>query len=367
MPTLQMIHTVLKPATSEKVITTEIQGFKQRKLRTKAGKFASLISPPYSIDYRSASGSSVSRKFHLKFDLCWLHQNSVCNWTARPFLVFDREDTASPPISGEIKFELLNFSGDVLQSHEVPFNVEAAIGTQFEGKELTFFPTKDTAKMKTTISVYEEEVFNQEDCLEQCSSGKAKSDATNLAEKLSNGDLVSDFSDFAIVSRQGDEIKSFKNIMAVQSPPFHAMLRNQGHKEVQDGKVHLSDFGTVTLRTFNHFLLTDGIKTDLEIKEARGEDEETDGDVVRNLLILGNKYDVESLVWQAENWLMKNLSAENALVTATVANMVNSGRLLDKCVQFVVANRKDEKLSMSAIRESGLSLEIISKILEGFW
>ena len=42
------------------------------------------------------------------------------------------------------------------------------------------------------------------------------------------------------------------------------------------------------------------------------------------MLILGNKYDIKNLVFEAEKWLIKNLNhVEDVLETSMIANLVN--------------------------------------------
>ena len=114
--------------------------------------------------------------------------------------------------------------------------------------------------------------------------------------------------------------------------------------------------------------VTNVIKIDLvEVKDLRDKDEAKDADIVRNLLVLGDKYEVTDLVEKAENWLAKNLEVDNVLQTVEVANLVRSERLFKKCIEFIVRNRGEEKLSFEVMKEFGLSDEVFTEIVRCIW
>uniref|UniRef100_A0AC34PY44 BTB domain-containing protein n=1 Tax=Panagrolaimus sp. JU765 TaxID=591449 RepID=A0AC34PY44_9BILA len=73
------------------------------------------------------------------------------------------------------------------------------------------------------------------------------------------------FKDF-IFSVEGQEIKVHKNIVAVASPVFGAMLEPHC-KEFKEGKVIFEDFGFETVNNGVHFMYTKQIPYNLSIKQ----------------------------------------------------------------------------------------------------
>ena len=183
------------------------------------------------------------------------------------------------------------------------------------------------------------------------------------------------FADFKIVSRQGDKLPFPKLILAARSPVLKAMLDTKDTKEMAKNEVEMSDFGSYSLWLFLFFLVVDEIcefgETSEEEEELsdvkRDDDEQTETDVVCNLLLLGDKYEVKSLVLKAEIYLTEIMDASNVLQILTVADLVNSESLVNTCLGFVLRNRKKKELSMEAIRAGKLPAELLSKILDLLW
>ena len=88
-----------------------------------------------------------------------------------------------------------------------------------------------------------------------------------------------------------------------------------------------------------------------------------------NSLFLGDKYDVQVLIFAAKEWLKANMNAEEVLETLRDASTVRCEDLVNFCVSYVIKNRKEnrETLSLDAIRSSGISSEIVDKLLASFW
>ena len=187
-----------------------------------------------------------------------------------------------------------------------------------------------------------------------------------LSADLAQPKLMEKYSDFAVVSRQGDRLPFAWLLLAARSPVFQAMLDSEKSAEVISKEVVISEFGTVSLSAFLNFLITDTIDVKASLKDTREDDEKTNVEVVQNLLILGDKYDVMSLVNKAEVWLEKNMTTGNVVATMQVAHLVDSDDLVKVCLGFMVRNRKEKELSMEALKASKLHPDLWSQILSVF-
>ena len=208
--------------------------------------------------------------------------------------------------------------------------------------------------------------------------------ATETSRTLSQDLQASDFpADFSMLSADGYNIPCFKNILAARSPVFKTMLTSGNFTEVTVSRIKIKEFKNRTLKTFWRFLISDVIDINealaLNMKAAKDEDhvdeagdvmvhsEEETVDIVRNLLLLSEKYNIPSLKVKAEAFLVEKMTSETALATLEVASTVGAKKLVDFIVEYIVRNRVDENFAVENIVTYDLPKDIFALIMKAFW
>ena len=128
--------------------------------------------------------------------------------------------------------------------------------------------------------------------------------------------------DLVLVCVDG-EVKAHRSIMAARSPAFEAMLESE-MKEKRSGRVKVNDFGINIVKAMVQFIYTAKIDEEIE-------------DIVE-LMKIGDKYLIKSLVDDCGRKLAKAISKENVLDLGAVADSFSAEDLLKSCANFVLKN-----------------------------
>jgi len=128
--------------------------------------------------------------------------------------------------------------------------------------------------------------------------------------------------DMILVCGDG-EVKAHRNIMSARSPAFKAMLESE-MKEKKSGRVEVKDFGKSVVKAMVQFIYTAEIDEEIE-------------DIVE-LMKIGNKYLIKSLVNECGLRLAKDISKDNVLDLEIVADSFSAENLLKSCANFAVNN-----------------------------
>uniref|UniRef100_A0AC34QGW6 BTB domain-containing protein n=1 Tax=Panagrolaimus sp. JU765 TaxID=591449 RepID=A0AC34QGW6_9BILA len=128
----------------------------------------------------------------------------------------------------------------------------------------------------------------------------------------------------------GKEIKAHRQILALKSDVFYLQFFNPiWSKQDKNGKTVIKIMDpNIEVENFEDF-----------IKYFYINKIQFSGDNVFGILYLGNIYNVQNLVIEAEKFIWKNLAEENLIDVANSASFVNSQVLVQKCVQKIVKHR----------------------------
>lgn len=132
--------------------------------------------------------------------------------------------------------------------------------------------------------------------------------------------------DVTIVACDNKKIKSHKFVLS-RSRVFDAMLNVHDTKEAQDGVIEISDIDHDVLTEMLRYMYTDEIP---KIKE-----------MACKLLIAANKYDLQGLANDCEDYLIKNLTVENFVEALVIADSLELHQLKSAAIHFVTENRKN--------------------------
>lgn len=143
------------------------------------------------------------------------------------------------------------------------------------------------------------------------------SDLASLLTSEESGDLV-------LVCGDG-EVKAHRSIMAARSPAFKAMLESE-MEEKRSGRVEVKDFGIKIVKAMVKFIYT-----------AKIDEENEDLDLVE-LMKIGSKYFIKSLVEECGRKLARDISKDNVLDLGIVADLFSAEDLLKSCANFLIKN-----------------------------
>ena len=153
-------------------------------------------------------------------------------------------------------------------------------------------------------------------------------------------------------------------VLAAQSPVLKAMLDTPSSKEVNEGKVILEDFDSLTLKTFWRYLLFNRLGKAVASLTGKNETATNSYELVLNLLVLGDRYDMKGLKQECEKWLMDEMNPVNALRIIKVASLVQAKELTRYALTYVHTNRRDENLSPDKIISDDMPKDISIKLME---
>lgn len=179
-----------------------------------------------------------------------------------------------------------------------------------------------------------------------CNSNEIMDDRNTQYCKSYATKLILDNYDLLYVNQQlcditfkiGDAaIKAHSFVLATLSPYFFAMLSKENFKNTGDYIIDLSHDSEVNCQAFQSFLeWAYGCKSVNEL-----------GDVVFDLLILANKYDVQKLQSFCESYLLDTMNEDNVCKIILFANMYGCGLLKTKSLAYaktcieVIKNSKE--------------------------
>ena len=167
------------------------------------------------------------------------------------------------------------------------------------------------------------------------------------------------FFDVTIVceDREGgvEEFKCHKAILAARSTVFDAMFSHD-MKENRDNEVVIKDMGAETFRDMASFIYCGRI--DLE------DYSET---IAANLLVAGEKYDLEQLKEKCEDHISECLSVTNVLDMLVLADLHRAATLRSTALEFFCENRK-EILAQEGWREKvKMYPDLMADIIDAIW
>ncbi|KAH9403206.1 hypothetical protein TYRP_015084 [Tyrophagus putrescentiae] len=154
---------------------------------------------------------------------------------------------------------------------------------------------------------------------------KATSFFLSQMELLNSGTL----SDFTVVVGDGDkeeqqQIPVHRERLAACSPVFAAMFRHEDTKEAQEKKVMIPDVRADVFKDFLQFVYT-GVRPKC-------------GRLTTELLTLADKYQVEELKENCEEYLSATLSAPTVIPRLKVAALHSAAALKESCLAFIAAH-----------------------------
>jgi len=134
-----------------------------------------------------------------------------------------------------------------------------------------------------------------------------------------------DSGDLTLVCSDG-EVKVHRIILATRSPAFSAMLESD-MVERRSGRVEIKDFGKNIVEALVQFIYTAKVDENFE-------------DVVE-LMKIGHKYLIKSLVEECGKKIAREISKENVLELGVLADIYSAQGLQQTCAKFVVTNSKE--------------------------
>jgi len=160
---------------------------------------------------------------------------------------------------------------------------------------------------------------------------------SDLAALLRNSE---ESGDITLVCCDG-EVKVHGIILAARSTAFNAML-NSDMMEKRSRRVEIKDFRKSIVEAMAKFVYTAQIDETFEDLDQ--------------LLALGHKYLIESLVKKCGEKLARKISKDNVMNLGVMAETFSAGNLLKSCVDFVINN-------MELLGEDLLKLKDYPKLL----
>eukprot|EP00092_Neocalanus_flemingeri_P022474 GFUD01024374.1.p1 GENE.GFUD01024374.1~~GFUD01024374.1.p1 ORF type:complete len:354 (+),score=91.08 GFUD01024374.1:57-1118(+) len=148
------------------------------------------------------------------------------------------------------------------------------------------------------------------DCLASLSS-----DFLSLLEDSTYGDLT--------IQCPGGEVSVHRGIMAARSPVFSTMLQNN-MVEKTTGVMKIEDFDVDVVKAMVKYVYT-----------ARIDDEFED---IKDLLRIGNKYLIRSLVDICSQRLINSITFSNVVDLGVFAETYSVQNLVDKCSEFIASD-----------------------------
>ncbi|KAH9403207.1 hypothetical protein TYRP_015085 [Tyrophagus putrescentiae] len=153
---------------------------------------------------------------------------------------------------------------------------------------------------------------------------KATSFFLSQMELLNSGTL----SDFTVVvgdkEQQQQQIPVHKALLAARSPVFAAMFRHEDTKEAQESQVVISDVRAEVFKDLLQFVYT-GVKPKC-------------GRLTTELLTLADKYQVEELKKNCEEYLSASLAVFNVVSYFRIAHLHNAAALKESCLKFMATH-----------------------------
>ena len=154
--------------------------------------------------------------------------------------------------------------------------------------------------------------------------GNVEASTKKYMEDMGNVFKAGKYTDVTIVC-QGREFPCHKAILAGRSPVFEAMFSNN-FKEAEENKVEVVDIDADTFGDMLIFMYSgkvENLKTNAE-----------------NLMMAGDKYDLQELKQMAEESLSLNLGVDNVLDVLVTAYLLDATNLKTLAMKFIGENAK---------------------------
>jgi speckle-type POZ protein len=129
------------------------------------------------------------------------------------------------------------------------------------------------------------------------------------------------FCDFKIETNDGEVFDAHKSFLAVHSPVFEAVLK-QDTEESRTNHVKIEDINGKTMKELLRFIYTGNIEDGKE--------------VARELLTAADKYQIEKLKIRCCDILVKEVTAENAIELTLLADRVQNDALFQRSLDIIV-------------------------------
>ena len=172
----------------------------------------------------------------------------------------------------------------------------------------------------TLFSDFEEEYREEKDgqILNNDPSSSKKKLVADLAQ---NRD---EFTDINIIV-QGKTFPCHRFMLSARSRVFQAMLQTN-MRERESGKIKIQDLTSEVVSEMLEFIYTGEIKKNLS------------GDLLRELLIAADKYQLDLMKNMCEELLSSAVSVENCLKNLSIANLCGAINLKKASIQFILNN-----------------------------
>ena len=159
-----------------------------------------------------------------------------------------------------------------------------------------------------------------------------------------------EFADFTIVC-QGKIFDCHRNILALRSKVFRAMLTTDDGREKTSGTLNIVDFEDTSVRQMIKFCYTGNLVED-------------DILILIEILLLANKYDIKGLLEISQSLLVPAIGIDNCLEILDVAHKISSTYLLQKSSRFVLRNFSRIKRTEKCCKLINANPMIMAAILE---
>ena len=170
-------------------------------------------------------------------------------------------------------------------------------------------------------------------------------------EYLKNLLLEDQFSDIKLVAPCGKDLNAHKCILAARSTTFAAMFKHD-MLEKKSNIVKITDVNYDVLKEMLLFIYTANVEN---IKTFASE-----------LFIAADKYDIQDLKRQCENYIADNINVENAIEVFELAEKHNAEKLKTRVMNFVKPNiasiMKTDAFEKLQINKDSLANFIVSLV-----
>ena len=181
-----------------------------------------------------------------------------------------------------------------------------------------------------------------------------REDCPSLGEDMSRIYAAGEFTDVQLIS-DNEVIHAHRLVLAARSPVFCAMLRSDRFEEGRSGRVQVEQSDPVSLRMFVKFLYEDSLN-----------DEVLSGDfqVCHNLIMLSNRYDVNSLKLKCSEMIARyHLSEEKAATILKISDQNCVDHLREVTLRFI--SKPEHVNNVMSTREfKNLDSDLVQKVLK---
>lgn len=179
-------------------------------------------------------------------------------------------------------------------------------------------------------------------------------DCPSLGEDMGRIFSEREFADVELIS-DNEVIRAHRVVLAARSPVFRAMLRSDRFIEGESGRVEVKQSDPASLKMFVRFLYEDTLDDDVL---------SSDFTLCHNLIMLSNRYDVNSLKVKCSDFIARyHLSEEKAATILKISDQNCVDHLRDVTLRFI---SKPEHINnvMATGEFQELDSELVQKVLK---